>query len=118
MSESKAMILGCAGTALSAEDIAFYRGERPWGFILFARNVAEPRQIRDLVAAMRDCVGWQAPVFIDQEGGRVQRTFKIGRFDQAGAPVGLVSRHTSTGGAGWKDRAGSCFEWRYRGPRD
>lgn len=74
MSESKAMILGAAGRALTPEEIAFYRGERPWGFILFARNVAEPQQIRDLVAAMRDCVGNEdAPVFIDQEGGRVQR---------------------------------------------
>lgn len=74
MSESKAMILGAAGTELSAEEIAFYRGEKPWGFILFARNVREPAQLADLVAAMRDSVGRpEAPVFIDQEGGRVQR---------------------------------------------
>lgn len=73
MSESKAMILGCAGTQLSADEKAFYRAERPWGFILFARNVGEPQQVRDLVASMRDCVGRDAPVFIDQEGGRVQR---------------------------------------------
>jgi len=54
--------------------VLFYRGECPWGFILFARNVSEPEQIRDLVAEMRDCVGREnAPVFIDQEGGRVQR---------------------------------------------
>ncbi len=44
------------------------------GFILFARNIGEPAQISDLVAAMRDSVGRpDAPVFIDQEGGRVQR---------------------------------------------
>lgn len=74
MTESKAMILGCAGHALTADEIAFYRDERPWAFILFARNVAEPGQIRDLVASMRDCVGRpDALVFIDQEGGRVQR---------------------------------------------
>lgn len=74
MSESKAMILGCAGTELTADEKAFYRNERPWGFILFARNIAEPNQIKDLVASMRDCVGRaSAPVFIDQEGGRVQR---------------------------------------------
>ena len=51
MSESKAMILGCAGKALTEDEIRFYRDERPWGFILFARNIGEPQQIRDLVAA-------------------------------------------------------------------
>lgn len=74
MTESKSLILGCAGHSLSREEIRFYRGECPWGFILFARNISEPEQIRDLVASMRDCVGRDdAPVFIDQEGGRVQR---------------------------------------------
>ncbi|WP_377296185.1 beta-N-acetylhexosaminidase [Rhizobium sp. SGZ-381] len=74
MSPSKAMILGCAGLALTADEIALYRNERPWGFILFARNLAEPQQIIDLVASMRDAIGRpDAPVLIDQEGGRVQR---------------------------------------------
>lgn len=74
MTESKSMILGCAGKSLTLEEIRFYRGERPWGFILFARNIGETGQIRDLVASMRDAVGRpEAPVFIDQEGGRVQR---------------------------------------------
>lgn len=74
MTESKSMILGCAGKSLTREEIRFYRNECPWGFILFARNVSEPEQIRDLVASMRDCVERpDAPVFIDQEGGRVQR---------------------------------------------
>jgi beta-N-acetylhexosaminidase len=74
MSESKRMILGAAGLALTPGEIAFYRDERPWGFILFARNVGEAAQLLDLTAAMRDCVGRpDAPVFIDQEGGRVQR---------------------------------------------
>lgn len=74
MSQSKAMILGCAGLALTADEIALYRNERPWGFILFARNLAEPQQIIDLVASMRDTIGRpDAPVLIDQEGGRVQR---------------------------------------------
>src|SRR5690606_26903449 len=74
MSESKSMILGATGKELTADEIAFYRDERPWGFILFARNVGEPAQLSDLVASMRDSVGRpDAPVFIDQEGGRVQR---------------------------------------------
>jgi beta-N-acetylhexosaminidase len=74
MSESKAMILGCSGTRMTPEERDFYRGERPWGFILFARNVAERQQVRDLCAELRDSIGRpNAPVFIDQEGGRVQR---------------------------------------------
>ncbi|TIU20360.1 MAG: beta-hexosaminidase, partial [Mesorhizobium sp.] len=56
MTESKSMILGCAGKSLTREEINFYRNECPWGFILFARNIAETEQIRDLVAAMRDCI--------------------------------------------------------------
>jgi beta-N-acetylhexosaminidase len=73
MTESKAMILGCSGLSLTPEEKAFYKAERPWGFILFGRNIGEPQQIADLVAEMRDSVGWHAPVLIDQEGGRVQR---------------------------------------------
>jgi beta-N-acetylhexosaminidase len=73
MTESKAMILGCSGLSLTPEEKAFYRAERPWGFILFGRNISEPQQISDLVAEMRESVGWHAPVLIDQEGGRVQR---------------------------------------------
>ncbi len=68
------MILGCSGLSLTADEIALYRDEQPWGFILFGRNIGEPQQITDLVAAMREAVGRpDAPVLIDQEGGRVQR---------------------------------------------
>lgn len=60
--------------ALSDDERSFYRDERPWGFILFGRNIAEANQITDLVADLRDCVGIvDAPILIDQEGGRVQR---------------------------------------------
>lgn len=59
---------------MSPEEAGFFREERPWGLILFARNVGEPDQIADLCASFRDCVGRpDAPVLIDQEGGRVQR---------------------------------------------
>ena len=74
MSESKALIAGCSGLALTADETAFFRDERPWAFILFARNVGDAGQLTDLVSALRDTVGRaDAPVFIDQEGGRVQR---------------------------------------------
>ncbi|MBR0555813.1 beta-N-acetylhexosaminidase [Ciceribacter sp. L1K23] len=74
MSESKAMILGVAGTALTPNEKAFFEAEQPWGFIVFARNLVERQQITDLVASLRETVGGRnAPVLIDQEGGRVQR---------------------------------------------
>lgn len=74
MNESKAMILGCGGLTLTDDERALFRAERPWGFILFARNISEENQIADLVSDMRDCIGVSnAPVLIDQEGGRVQR---------------------------------------------
>ena len=69
----RACILGCAGTTLSPEEVAFFRDARPWGFILFRRNIESPAQVRALTAALRDAVGWHAPILVDQEGGRVQR---------------------------------------------
>jgi beta-N-acetylhexosaminidase len=67
-------IYGCSGTSLSAPERDFFRQTRPWGFILFARNISEPAQVKALVEQLRDTVGdGQAPVLIDQEGGRVAR---------------------------------------------
>ena len=74
MASISAAILGCAGTTLTAEEIAFFRDVKPWGFILFKRNIADPEQVRALTAALRDTVGRpDAPILIDQEGGRVAR---------------------------------------------
>lgn len=105
MTESKAMILGCAGKRLTPAEISFYRGERPWGFILFARNIGEPEQIRDLVASLRDAIGRpDAPVFIDQEGGRVQRLRPpVAPNYPAAAAIGSLYRHDREAGlrAAW-----------------
>lgn len=69
-----AAIFGCSGTSLTAAERAFFSEVRPWGFILFKRNVETPDQVRALVDALRACTGVvDAPVLIDQEGGRVQR---------------------------------------------
>lgn len=67
-------ILGCAGPQLGAAERAFFARTNPLGFILFARNCETPDQIRALVADLRAAVGREdAPVLIDQEGGRVAR---------------------------------------------
>lgn len=69
-----AFICGVTGTAFTPEETAFFRETDPWGLILFKRNIESPTQIRDLVAQFRAAVGRaDAPVLIDQEGGRVQR---------------------------------------------
>ena len=68
-----AVIFGCAGPDLLAAERAFFREADPFGFILFARNIATPEQVARLTASLRAAVGRDAPILVDQEGGRVQR---------------------------------------------
>jgi beta-N-acetylhexosaminidase len=71
---TSAAIFGCAGLHLTADERAFLSDARPWGFILFKRNIEAPDQVRALVEDLRATVGRaDAPVLVDQEGGRVQR---------------------------------------------
>lgn len=70
---ARAVIFGCAGTGLEDGERRFFAEAEPWGFILFARNIADPGQLRRLTAQLRDSVGRDAPVLVDQEGGRVAR---------------------------------------------
>jgi beta-N-acetylhexosaminidase len=70
---AQAFITGLAGLTISASERAFLREARPWGLIVFKRNVSTPAQVIELVQSFRDTVGWEAPVLVDQEGGRVQR---------------------------------------------
>lgn len=68
-----AVIFGLEGERLTADERAFFAEADPWGFILFARNIGTPEQVRALTADLRESVGREAPVLIDQEGGRVAR---------------------------------------------
>ena len=71
---TRAFITGISGPELSGEEREFIRSERPWGFILFKRNIETLAQVILLIRELRDAVGVpEAPVLIDQEGGRVQR---------------------------------------------
>ena len=71
---TRAFITGVSGTVLTAAEREFIRGKRPWGFILFKRNIETPDQVSELVKEFRSCLGEaDAPVLIDQEGGRVAR---------------------------------------------
>ena len=67
-------IYGCHGTELLEDERRFFAEAQPWGFILFGRNVADREQLRRLASDLRECVNDpDAPVLIDQEGGRVAR---------------------------------------------
>jgi beta-N-acetylhexosaminidase len=71
---ARAVIFGCDGHVLTEEEIDFFRVAQPWGFILFGRNCGSPDQVRQLTASMREILGRpNAPILVDQEGGRVQR---------------------------------------------
>ena len=70
---TSAFITGVSDVALTAAERAFVREARPWGLILFKRNIETPAQVVALVASFREAVGTEAPVLVDQEGGRVQR---------------------------------------------
>jgi beta-N-acetylhexosaminidase len=68
------VIYGCLGTELSSDERQFFEQARPWGFILFGRNISDREQVRELISTLRETVGdGHAPVLIDQEGGAVMR---------------------------------------------
>ena len=69
----RAFITGVAGTRLTPAELSFLRESGPWGLIVFSRNIDTPAQLTRLTAAFREAVGRDAPVLVDQEGGRVQR---------------------------------------------
>jgi beta-N-acetylhexosaminidase len=85
---SHAFICGLAGTELSEDEAAFLHEARPWGVVLFARNFESPQQTKRLCAAVRNALEREdAPILIDQEGGRVQR---IGPPHVRAYPAGAV----------------------------
>ena len=90
----RAVIFGCDGHVLTADEIAFFRAVQPWGFILFGRNCGSPEQVKALTASMREVLEREnAPILIDQEGGRVQRLRgQHWRPRPAAADFGAVSR--------------------------
>lgn len=100
-----ATILGVSGTHVTPDEAAFFRQADPWGFILFARNVETPDQVHRLTAALRDTVGRDAPILVDQEGGRVQR-LRAPHWREWMAPL---DEATATG-----PLAGQAFALRYR----
>ncbi|MCD8562484.1 MAG: hypothetical protein LRY54_00050 [Alphaproteobacteria bacterium] len=71
--DSKAVIFSLSGPEVTPEEAALFSAAKPLGFILFdkpgARNIQNPAQLKALTDSLKDCVGWDCPVLIDQEGG-------------------------------------------------
>lgn len=99
MKNPKTLILGCAGPELSTQEADFFREAQPWGFILFGRNIKAPDQVRTLVCALREAVGRDAPVFIDQEGGMVRRLRPplVGEYPAASRIASLYEKDRGAG---------------------
>jgi beta-N-acetylhexosaminidase len=92
-----AVIFGCQGPALTREERDLFRAANPLGFILFARNIVDPAQVKRLVTELRDSVDRpDAPVLIDQEGGRVAR-LKPPHW-RAAPPAGKIGTLVTTRG--------------------
>lgn len=86
-----AAIFGCDGPTLGAEERAFFREADPFGFILFARNVESPEQLRRLTGDLREAVGRDAVITVDQEGGRVQR-LRAPHWHEHLPPLDMIAR--------------------------
>jgi beta-N-acetylhexosaminidase len=69
----RAAILGVSGPRLTEAERALFRATPPFGAILFRRNVETPAQLRTLTGELREVLGEEAPILVDQEGGRVAR---------------------------------------------
>ncbi len=73
LEQIKAVIYSCEGTVLRDDERRFFAESNPLGFIVFGRNCETPEQLYRLTSDLKDAVGWDCPILIDQEGGRVQR---------------------------------------------
>jgi beta-N-acetylhexosaminidase len=73
MNDIKPVILSCIGHTLSHEERNFFEKFKPFGFILFARNILDCPQLKQICADLREAAGWHCPILIDQEGGKVRR---------------------------------------------
>lgn len=97
----RAVVFDCEGARPTPDEKAFFRDADPWGFILFARHCPSAEHVTALCAELRECVGRDAPILIDQEGGRVAR-MKAPTFPAHPAPA--------TFGRLWRDDPGAAIE--------
>ena len=92
---TRALIIGVSGLSLTEQEKLFCSQFAPWGLILFKRNIDHPDQVKQLTAQFRSCVGRSdAPILVDQEGGRVQRlTAPHWPVYPPGSVFGSIAKH-------------------------
>ena len=74
----KAVIFGLKGIRLTKDEKNLIKKEKPWGIILFSRNIINLNQLKSLISEIKNCANDKKyPILIDQEGGRVSRLNKI-----------------------------------------
>ena len=73
MEASKKAIIGLQGLELKNDEIDILKKYSPLGYILFSRNIHDKDQVKNLIGNIRNIIGWNCLILIDQEGGRVQR---------------------------------------------
>ena len=76
--KTHAIIFGINGFKLNLKEIYFFKKYKPWGIILFSRNINNLDQVRNLTSSIRELFkDKNFPILIDQEGGKVNRFRKI-----------------------------------------
>ncbi len=73
MTLTRPIVIGLDGTVLTQQEVQWLPELKPYGVILFSRNIDTPNQVRALTAQVREHLGEDTAILIDQEGGRVQR---------------------------------------------
>jgi beta-N-acetylhexosaminidase len=82
MNNRRSFIIGLKSTKLSLKEIIFLKKYKPWGIILFTRNINNIKQTTRLTSSIRKIFkDKNYPILIDQEGGRVNRLKNIMSFD-------------------------------------
>ena len=82
ISKRKSFIVGLKTTKLSKNEILFLKKYKPWGIILFTRNIKSFDQVKKLTSSIRKIFKDKYyPIMIDQEGGRVKRLRNLISFD-------------------------------------
>ena len=82
MNNRRSFIIGLKSLKLSAKERIFLKEFKPWGVILFARNIKNIKQASNLTSSIRKIFNDRKyPILIDQEGGRVNRLKNLISFD-------------------------------------
>ena len=82
MNNRRSFIIGLKSTKISLKEKFFLKKYKPWGVILFSRNIKNIKQAFQLTSSIRKIFNDRKyPILIDQEGGRVNRLEKIISFD-------------------------------------